>query len=143
MPRKVSHRYLLGGVVLYAVLLVAVHVALEDVELVVSAAGLAAAGLAAAALVTAAVRVREYMDKTDELEEKLNGGLEAAAKTHLQDNEVFESLIVRQDRMEARVEEESKAKEDCQEALTELREWVVGRLDGTGRGRTDGRTNET
>ena len=69
------------------------------------------------------------------LERKFNGGLEEAAKTHMQDNEVFETLIVRMDRIE-------NERDDCQQALTELRAWMVNRLDQKGLGRTrDGRTN--
>ena len=73
--------------------------------------------------------------KADDLERKFNGGLAEAARTHMQDNEMFESLIIRMDRIETE-------RNDCQEALTDLRGWVVERLDQTGNGRTrDGRTN--
>ena len=73
--------------------------------------------------------------KAADLERKFNGGLADAARTHMQDNEVFESLIVRMDRFE-------NERDDCQQALTELRSWMVNRLDQKGLGRTrDGRTN--
>lgn len=144
MLRKVSTRYLVLGLALYAALLFSVHTFItDDLHIVWSSAGIAAFGVAAAALTTAFVKVKEYMDKTDELEEKVNGGLADAARTHLQDNEVFETLIHRQDRLEDRLDAETGAKEACEEALTELRLWVVERLDATGNGRTNGRTNET
>lgn len=144
MLRKVSNRYLVLGVAVYAALLLAVHEFWsEHVHIAWTGMGLATFLLAVAALITAWVKLREYMDKTDELEEKVNGGLAEAAKTHLQDNEIFETLIHRQDRLEERLDAETGAKEACEEALTELRKWVVERLDATGNGRTHGRTNET
>ena len=71
--------------------------------------------------------------KTEELERRFNGGLAEAARTHMQDNEVFESLIIRVDRIE-------QERDACQAALSDLRQWVVERLDQTGLGRTNGRT---
>ena len=68
-------------------------------------------------------------EKAALLESKFNGGLAEAARTHMQDNEMFELLMVRVDRME-------KERDDCQEALTDLRMWMVERLDQTGRGRS-------
>jgi hypothetical protein len=130
-----------AGVAVYAVALVAIHTVWSDhIVIVWTGTGIATAGLALAALVTAWVKLREYIDKTDELEEKVNGGLEEAARTHLQDNEMFESLIVRVDRLEADVARESTLKEECEAALTELRAWVIQRLDETGNGRGVERT---
>ena len=63
---------------------------------------------------------------TATLERKFNGGLVEAARSHMQDNELFESLMVRVDRIE-------KERDDCQDALSDLRAWVIGRLDQIGR----------
>ena len=135
---------LIPGIALYFIVLALIHTFWSDhVYIAWTGMGVATAGLAVAALVTAAVKLREYMDKTDELEAKVNGGLEAAAKSHLQDNEMFESLIVRLDRVEMDAAEEREAKEECQAALTELRAWVIRRLDETGNGRKHGRPEST
>ena len=89
---------------------------------------------------------KELVETTDTLVETVNGGLEAAAKSHLQDNEMFISLATRVDRLEREKADEVEAKQAekaarhaCEEALTELREWVVGRLDEIGEGRSEPR----
>lgn len=66
--------------------------------------------------------------KADTLEEKLNGGMKEAARSHMQDNELFQSLMFRVDRME-------QERNECQDALSDLRVWVIQRLDDSGNGR--------
>lgn len=73
----------------------------------------------------AAAEAKVAKRKAEDLERKFNGGLAEAARTHMQDNEMFESLIIRMDRIETE-------RNDCQEALTDLRGWVVERLDQIG-----------
>jgi len=141
VPGTRMQRLAAAAAVVYVAGLIVVHTVWSDhIVIVWTGTGIATGGLALAALVTAWVKLREYIDKTDKLEAKLNGGLQEAARTHLQDNELFESLIVRVDRLEADVAEERTAKERCQAALTELRAWVIQRLDETGNGRGVERT---
>ena len=126
------NRYIILGVIAYVCLVAIIHLFTGNVQLVVTGVGAGTFLLAIAALLTVAVKIREYMDKTNKLEAQLNGGLKAAAKSHLQDNEMFSSLMVRVARIEAE-------RDDCQAALSDLRLWVVDRLDDTGNGRNSKR----
>jgi hypothetical protein len=75
--------------------------------------------------------------RTEDLERMFNGGMAEVARAHMQDNEVFESLIVRMDRME-------QERDDCIEERKKLQQWVIERLDQTGLGRSGSeRPNQT
>jgi len=152
-------RYLVPGAGFLAavIVIVLIHESLEDIEyplqvwrmdmddLVANVGILAAAAAGVWKVKLDADKAHREADKanakTADLERKFNGGLQEAAKTHMQDNEMFESLMVRVDRLEEEKQQEQKGRVDCEEALSDLRQWVITRLDQTGNGRSNGRTN--
>lgn len=136
-------QFLLPGLVLYIVLVVALHIIIDDLHFVVTGMGLATLLLAVAAIITAAVRLREHLDEQHEkqveleerqaeLEHKVNGGMAEATRKFVQEDEVIMSVVTRMDRFE-------RERDDCLEKYDELHRFVLKRLDESGQGRSQPR----
>ena len=101
-----------------------------DLDDALTSVGTVALGVAA--IWTVWLKAQEAERKAAALEEKLNGGLQRAAKQHMQENEVIIGLNHRMDRFETE-------RDHCQQELADLREWVIQRFDENGLGRTEPR----
>ena len=101
-----------------------------DLDDALTSVGTVALGVAA--IWTVWLKAQEAQRKAAALEEKLNGGLQRAAKQHMQENEVIIGLNHRMDRFE-------QERDHCQQELAELKTWVIERFDQNGLGRTEPR----
>ena len=101
-----------------------------DLDDALTSVGTVALGVAA--IWTVWLKAQEAERKAAALEEKLNGGLQRAAKQHMQENEVIIGLNHRMDRFE-------QERDHCQQELADLREWVIERFDQNGLGRQEPR----
>ena len=101
-----------------------------DLDDALTSIALLATGVAA--IWTVWLKATEADRKATKLEEKLNGGLQRAARQHMQENEVIIGLNHRMDRFETE-------RDDCRSELADLREWVIERFDQNGLGRQEPR----
>ena len=101
-----------------------------DLDDALTSVGTVALGVAA--IWTVWMKATDAQRTAENLEKKLNGGLQRAAKQHMQENEVIIGLNHRMDRFETE-------RDHCQQELADLREWVIQRFDENGLGRTEPR----
>jgi len=101
-----------------------------DLDDALTSVGTIALGIAA--IWTVWLKARDADAKAEALEQKLNGGLQRAARQHMQENEVIIGLNHRMDRFETE-------RDNCRTELADLREWVIERFDQNGLGRQEPR----
>lgn len=100
-----------------------------------SAVGLGAVLAGAAAVAESYSRATKAERKTDVLADRMNGGLAAIAREHVQDNEVIAGLVHRMNRYEAESDARQAALDDCYAERRDLHERLIDVL-------TDPRTME-
>jgi hypothetical protein len=105
-----------------------------DLDDIAANIGLFLAG--AAAFIVAIRKADKAHKKADQVSERVNGGMARMVKEHvaIATNEATETSHYID--LLSRVTEIEKQRDDCHQQLTDIKEWVVNRLDETGNGRS-------